>query len=82
MLAQPIAPNTHTPFVACMLVNTVISLIAACKYELAASGTRTMRDEIRLGIGCLKSFATVWPRAERVLGEVQAIAREILIEAA
>ena len=81
MLAQPVAPNTHTPFVVCMLVNTIISLIAACKYNLAPSGTRMTRDEIRLGIGCLKSFATVWPRAERVLGEVQAIAREILIDA-
>jgi len=64
-----------------MLVNTTISLIAACKYDLALSGTKLTRDEIRLGIGCLKSFATVWPRAERVLGEVQAIAREMLIDA-
>lgn len=82
MLAQPIAPNTHTPFVVCMLMNTVISLIAACKYELAPSSTRMTRDEIRLGIGCVKSFATVWPRAERILGEVKAIAREMLLEAA
>ena len=81
MLAQPIAPNTHTPFVGCMLVNAIISLIAACKYDLAASGTRMTRDEIRLGIGCLKSFATVWPRAERILGEVQVIAREMLLGA-
>ena len=81
MLAQPIAPNMHTPFVVCMLVNTVISLIAACKYELATTSTRVTRDEIRLGIGCLKSFATVWPRAERILREVQAIAREMLLEA-
>ena len=63
-----------------MLVNAIISLIAACKYELVASSTRMTREEIRLGIGCLKSFAEVWPRAERSLREVQAIAREMLLQ--
>ena len=81
MFAQPIAPNVHTPFTVCMLVNAIISLIAACKYGLTVSGTTLTRDEIRLGIGCLKSHALVWPRAERSLREVQAIAREMLTEA-
>jgi hypothetical protein len=82
LFAQPTAPNMHTPFTACMLVNAIISLVAACKYGLVASSARMTREEIRLGIGCLRSFAMVWPRAERTLGEVQAIAREMLLQPA
>jgi hypothetical protein len=40
------------------------------------------REQIRLSIGCLKSFATIWPRAGKNLQEVQAIARELLFQTA
>jgi hypothetical protein len=65
-----------------MLVNAAISLISACKYGLSESSLRMTREQIRLGIGCLKSFATIWPRAGKNLQEVQAIARELLLQTA
>jgi hypothetical protein len=40
------------------------------------------REQIRLSIGCLKSFATIWSRAGKNLQEVQAIARELLFQTA
>jgi hypothetical protein len=81
LLAQPTPPYSHTPFTVCMLVNATICLISACKHELLGPSLRMTREQIRMSIGCLRSFATVWPRADRSLQEVRAIAQQMLLHA-
>lgn len=36
------------------------------------------RQQIRLGIGCLKALGCIWTRGAKSVEEIQAIAREIL----
>ena len=79
LFAVPTLPRAHTPFTVCMLVTATAALLSAYKYQLAGSSLRIVRDQIRMSIGCLRSFATIWPRAEISLQEVQTIAREMLV---
>jgi len=69
----------HTPFTVCMIATGTISLLAACKFLLTGQKLAIARHQIRMGIGHLKSFAAVWPKAEKSLQEIQTIAREVLI---
>ncbi|KFY29865.1 hypothetical protein V494_08424 [Pseudogymnoascus sp. VKM F-4513 (FW-928)] len=78
LLALPAQPCCHTPFAVCMLTTGTIPLLSACKFLLVDQRLAVARDQIRMSIGCLKSFAGVWPRAGKNLQEVQTIAREML----
>jgi len=61
-----------------MLATGTISLLSACKFLLRDQKLAIARDQIRMSIGYLKSFAGVWPLAEKSLQEIQTIAREVL----
>lgn len=78
LLALPMRQVTHTPFTVCMIATGTISLLAACKFLLVGQKLAIARHQIRMSIGHLKSFANVWPKAERSLQEIQTIAREVL----
>lgn len=78
LLALPAQPFSHTPFTVCMLTTGTISLLSACKFLLEDQKLAVARDQVRMSIGCLKSFAGVWPLAAKSLQEVQTIAREML----
>ncbi|KFX96907.1 hypothetical protein V490_03076 [Pseudogymnoascus sp. VKM F-3557] len=78
LLALPAQPFSHTPFTVCMLTTGTISLLSACKFLLQDQKLAVARDQVRMSIGCLKSFAGVWPLAGKSHREVQTIAREML----
>jgi hypothetical protein len=61
-----------------MLTTGTISLLSACKFLLQDQKLAVARDQVRMSIGCLKSFAGVWPLAGKSQREVQTIAREML----
>lgn len=62
----------------CMLASAMIAHLSACKFLFSGQKLAVARDQIRMCIGCLRSFEAVWPLAGRTLREVQAIAREVL----
>ncbi|KXJ87592.1 hypothetical protein Micbo1qcDRAFT_236418 [Microdochium bolleyi] len=72
----------HSPFVTCMISTGTVPLLSACvslyKTPEQSHKLSQARNHIRLSIGCMKSFADVWPRGQRNLREVQSIARHVL----
>lgn len=78
LLALPARSFCHSPFAVCMVSTGTIPLLSACTYLFTGKKLATARNQIRLSIGCLKSFAQVWPRGAKILLEMQMIAREAL----
>ena len=78
LLALPTRTFCHSPFSVCAVVTGTIPLLSACKFLFTGKRLATARDQIRLSIGCLKSFARVWPRGARIVREIQTIACELL----
>ncbi|OQV02663.1 Fungal specific transcription factor domain-containing protein [Cladophialophora immunda] len=78
LLAVSTKPAYHTPFTVCMVSSVIIAHLSACKLLLSGPKLDVARDQIRMCIGCLRSFAGVWPLASRTLHEIQTIAREVL----
>ncbi|KAL8743431.1 MAG: hypothetical protein Q9190_004216 [Brigantiaea leucoxantha] len=70
--------KAHTPFVICMIANTTIAHLSACKHILRDQALKLAREKIRLNMGVLKALGDIWPLAERTYREVGVIAREIL----
>lgn len=62
-----------------MLASAIIAHLSACKFLLSGEELAIARDQIRMGIGYLKSLETVWLLASKTLREVQAIARMVLV---
>jgi hypothetical protein len=80
MLALPPQPLQHTPFTICMVNEAAIPLLSACKFLFTGQKLSVARSQLRLMIGCLKQLAKAWPRAERNMQELQAIARDVLMQ--
>jgi hypothetical protein len=80
LLALPMRPFNHTPFGICMIVTGAIPLLSACKFLLKGHKLAVARNQIRFIIGCLKSFAQVWPHGAKSLHEIQEIARLVLVD--
>lgn len=78
LLALPIRPYAHTPFVVCMLATGTISLLSACKFLLTGQKLAVARHQIKMSLGYIQSFSKVWSQAATSLQEIQTIAREVL----
>lgn len=78
LLALPIRPFNHTPFLTCMISEGTLALLSACNFLLRGKELAIARDQIRMIIGCLKALAEIWPRTQRNVHEIQLIARYVL----
>jgi hypothetical protein len=78
LLALPVRPYAHTPFVVCMLATGAISLISACKFLFIGQRLAIARQQIKMSLGFIRSFSRIWSQAATSLAEVQTIAREVL----
>lgn len=78
LMALPARPFCHTPFVICMMTAGTIPHLSACKFLFTSERLEIARHQIRLGMGCLKEMATVWPQAAVHARELQTIAQEVL----
>ncbi|PLB44820.1 hypothetical protein P170DRAFT_440047 [Aspergillus steynii IBT 23096] len=78
LLALPIRPFHHTPFLTCMISEGTLALLSACNFLLKGKDLAIARDQLRMIIGCLKALAELWPRTQRNVHEIQLIARYVL----
>ncbi|KAH7123100.1 hypothetical protein EDB81DRAFT_699938 [Dactylonectria macrodidyma] len=78
LLALPVRPFSHTPFVTCMVNEGTLALLSACNFLLKGKELAVARDQIRMTVGCLKTLGEIWPRTARNLQEIQTIARHVL----
>ncbi|WDK18013.1 hypothetical protein CGRA01v4_09298 [Colletotrichum graminicola] len=78
LLALPVRPFHHSPFVTCMISEGTLALLSACNFLLKGKELSIARDQIRMSIGCLKTLGEIWPRTARNLQEIQTIARHVL----
>lgn len=70
--------KVHTPFIICMIANTTVAYLSACKHIFDNISVKLAREKIRMNMGLLKALGKHWPLAERTYQEVGIIAREIL----
>jgi len=70
--------KAHSPFIICMIANTTLAHLSACRYVLPDQALKLAREKIRLNMGVLKALGGCWPLAKRTYREVGVIAREIL----
>ncbi|KAL3473872.1 hypothetical protein BJX99DRAFT_272046 [Aspergillus californicus] len=78
LLTLPTDIATHTPFIICMIANTVIAHLSACRFHYTGQPLRLARERIRLSMGALKVLGEYWPMGLRTYKEVGVVAREIL----
>ncbi|KAK1985392.1 hypothetical protein LZ30DRAFT_708563 [Colletotrichum cereale] len=78
LLALPVRPFHHSPFVTCMTSEGTLALLSACNFLLRGKELAIARDQIRMTIGCLKTLGEIWPRTARNVQEIQTIARHVL----
>ena len=78
LLTLPTRLVTHTPFIICMIANTTIAHLSACRYLFRDRTLQMEREKIRLCMGVLKTLSEHWPLGKRTYREIGIIAREIL----
>ncbi|KAK1999790.1 hypothetical protein LX36DRAFT_631736 [Colletotrichum falcatum] len=78
LLAMPVRPFHHSPFVTCMASEGTLALLSACNFLFKGKELAIARDQIRMSIGCLKTLGEIWPRTARNVQELQTIARHVL----
>ncbi|KAL2819561.1 hypothetical protein BDW59DRAFT_151348 [Aspergillus cavernicola] len=78
LLTLPTNIATHTPFIICMIANTVIAHLAACRFHYHGRQLKLARERVRLSMGALKVLGEFWPMGLRTYKEVGIVAREIL----
>jgi hypothetical protein len=78
LLTLPTNIATHTPFIICMIANTVIAHLSACRFHYQGHQLKLARERIRLSMGALKVLGEYWPMGLRTYKEVGIVAREIL----
>lgn len=78
LLALPVRPFSHSPFVTCKAIIGTLGLLSACNFIFRGQELAVARQQIRMIIGCLGAASDIWPQAAQNLREVQAIARNVL----
>ncbi|OAL42591.1 hypothetical protein IQ07DRAFT_525802, partial [Pyrenochaeta sp. DS3sAY3a] len=74
LIALPLGSLQLSPFTICMIACCTIAHLVAYRSVLAPDDAKVARSRIRVCIGTLTSYATVWPRASKVLRELKSIA--------
>ncbi|KFA80746.1 hypothetical protein S40288_05556, partial [Stachybotrys chartarum IBT 40288] len=78
LLALPVRPSRHTPFVTCMFAVGTLALLSACKFIFKDRELAVARDQIRMVIGSFKELGVLWPETMRNVKEIQMIAQDVL----
>ena len=78
LMTVPINIATHTPFIICMIANSTIAHLSACRYIHQGVQLELSREKIRLSMGTLKILSEYWLQGKRIYHEVGIIAQEIL----
>lgn len=76
----PLPPNivTQTPFTICMVANTLVAHLSACRYLFRGRALQLERERVRSSMGALHALGEYWPLGKRTYREMGVIAREIL----
>lgn len=76
----PLPPNIvqHTPFLICMIANTMVAHLSACRYLFRNRTLQLERERIRSCMGALRLLGEHWLLGKRTYREMGIIAREIL----
>lgn len=77
LYALPCSIINHTPLGICGIVLSTLANLSACAYILKGSEWYRIRDRIRLGLGCLKTFSEVWEVSRWAEKETKKIARTV-----
>lgn len=78
LLPIPSTLITHTPFLICMIANTMVAHLSACRYLFRGHILQLERERIRSSMGALRVLGECWPLGKRTYREMGVIAREIL----
>lgn len=69
---------TCTPFIICMIANTLVAHLSACRYIFRGRKLQLERERVRSSMGALRLLGEYWPLGRRTYREIGVIAREIL----
>lgn len=72
------SPLTHSPFVMCMGSLAMATHLSACEHILTGSELVYAKDRVRVFLGILKAFTTIWPQAQHWSNEMKLMARVAL----
>lgn len=78
LLTASSSPLTHSPFVMCMGSLAMATLLSAYQHFLTGSELVHARDRVRVFLGVLKAFTTIWPQARHWSEEIKLMARVVL----
>ncbi|RYP13041.1 hypothetical protein DL767_010914 [Monosporascus sp. MG133] len=78
LLALPPTLPPQTPFLICMIANTMVAHLSACRYLFKGSALQLERERIRSSMGALRVLGEYWPLGRRTYREMGIIAREVL----
>lgn len=78
LLTASSSPLTHSPFVMCMGSLAMATLLSAYEHFLTGSELVHARDRVRVFLGVLKAFTTIWPHARHWSEEIKLMARVVL----
>lgn len=78
LLTASSSPLTHSPFVMCMGSLAMATLLSAYEHFLTGSELIHAKDRVRVFLGILKAFTTIWPQARRWSDEIKLMARVVL----
>ncbi|KAJ5152640.1 uncharacterized protein N7482_009118 [Penicillium canariense] len=78
LLTLPTNIEAHSPFIICMIANSTIAHLSACRFVWVGAKRAQCREKIRLTMGTLKRLSAHWMLGKRTYREIGLIAREIL----
>lgn len=67
-----------SPFTICMIANTMVAHLSACRYIFRDRTLQLERERVRSSMGALRALGEYWPLGKRTYHEMGIIAREIL----
>lgn len=78
LLTASSSPLTHSPFVMCMGSLAVATCLSSCVHILTGPELSWTKDRVRLLLGILKAFLTIWSQARHWFAEIKLMAKAVL----
>ena len=75
----PIPMLHHTPISICGLSIATLTSLSACAYVVTGEEWLRTRERVRIGLGAMKSFGSVWLLGRRAESETKGIARSVFM---
>lgn len=77
LITHRVSPLSHTPFFSCVISVSSIIHLSRWALHFVQYDDEDIRQQLRLNIGALNEFATVWQSAANIKMQVQAVAKEV-----